>query len=1083
MDFFADVFNWLARLSAKMPAIDFSTYFFVVLGALAALALVIGLTYFGTPAFKLMRASRKISSYLSGADAVDDDNVDDFSSVCFSLKSPAALREAWTQYLGVRFGYPSDVISDSAVLNKELKSVKNVRANLFLGIALIILAFFAFWGFGTLPSAQMSVIHLCGLLLTGVLYIVLVYSGKGQDKRARELFERMQEDLDVKVSLQVEKNYATDVSPLNKLSAMVNEIIARNTAKAVDLSENLIRAESAEEEQEDSQMKLEELLEQVEGKTKAEPQEELYAESNDAALPVAEISEDENAEDAEAVKAENAAEEKDAATAKEKDETSVENDVNIQSSNVPAGVDASLNEAGIAERAKPQSSQDVRAEENALTDEPEGEQPYQGGQDAEGEEEAQDVISNAEISEPEADEEAEEVSQPEPTAEALDETLFADLAKDAGSIADVGENPTDEINEANEADAAEISEASEEPTQEYVSSADGEDGEEAALAENAEKDKLNSEKNASGLDNTVSENGEAREALNEYTRSDAAENVPNAEQFAQEAAASSDETEYNIAEESAEDAARDEITAEPEITESENQTEYFFEAENSENEVQTTDGGTDEVEEQSKDRQSVEKDGDISENEINAEEIDILKAEAESEDAENVLQTEEDDAENTETAEEALNETTKEAFDKASKADGKIKASQEELESPSSEADFNAEEEAFAKEADGEEPNAEAAVQTTEADGKNVEATEADGAGEAVPAEDGGFFEKLKASVQEQGERKVETLETNDTAPSQSAEADASLGQGDDGETENTTTDEGEADMFGKNKKDGQEAVAGNVNDLYVEAEILDDADAENALDDVTVGSYKTEAQGEPLRSSNAQNGAEQAEEAAENAETSVEEPEEKSEAQNKELAAEERETEDAADVLAQGGENASADEIGEEASTTDVSAESEQTNAENDADANGGNSVADGEESETEENTAETDAADIGGGYNEVAASSEEEAAEVNQSDGADGEEEASDGESDYQDPDFGSEIVQELDEYGCPILPQKPSKLLKLSQLTDYMLSLNPSKNMKIKLAMLMIQTYKVFEKKPQDKAVIIECMKKIMASLIKG
>ena len=234
MEFFKKAFNWLAELSSKMPAIDFKTYFIVVVAVIVGIGVIVALTYFGSRARKLIGASKKIEKYLANVDQVDDDNVSDFTAHCFSSKAPQPLRDSWVQYLGVRFGYPSDVVSDGNVYEKVVKKNKDYRSGIYLAIALLVLGFFAFWGFGTLTANEMGVIHFVGLVAIAVVFLVLVIINRKQSKKCLEVFEDMQEDLDAKVNLQVESNYATDSSPLAELSGMVEEIIARNTAKAVD---------------------------------------------------------------------------------------------------------------------------------------------------------------------------------------------------------------------------------------------------------------------------------------------------------------------------------------------------------------------------------------------------------------------------------------------------------------------------------------------------------------------------------------------------------------------------------------------------------------------------------------------------------------------------------------------------------------------------------------------------------------------------------------------------------------------------------------------------------------------------------
>lgn len=234
MEFFEKAFNWLANISARLPKIDFKTYFIVVVAVIVGIGVIIALTYFGSRARKLINASKKIEKYLANVDQIDDDNVSDFTAHCFSSKAPQSLRDSWVQYLGVRFGYPSDIVSDKNVYEKIVKKNKDYRSGIYLAIALIVLGVFAFWGYGTIEAIAMSVVHFVGLVAIGVTYLVLIIINRKQSKRCLEVFEDMQEDLDAKVNFQVESNYATDSSPLAELSGLVEEIIARNTAKAVD---------------------------------------------------------------------------------------------------------------------------------------------------------------------------------------------------------------------------------------------------------------------------------------------------------------------------------------------------------------------------------------------------------------------------------------------------------------------------------------------------------------------------------------------------------------------------------------------------------------------------------------------------------------------------------------------------------------------------------------------------------------------------------------------------------------------------------------------------------------------------------
>lgn len=64
MEFFEKAFNWLAELSSKMPAIDFKTYFIVVVAVIVGIGVIVALTYFGSRARKLIGASKKSKNIL-----------------------------------------------------------------------------------------------------------------------------------------------------------------------------------------------------------------------------------------------------------------------------------------------------------------------------------------------------------------------------------------------------------------------------------------------------------------------------------------------------------------------------------------------------------------------------------------------------------------------------------------------------------------------------------------------------------------------------------------------------------------------------------------------------------------------------------------------------------------------------------------------------------------------------------------------------------------------------------------------------------------------------------------------------------
>lgn len=457
MEFFEKAFNWLAELSSKMPAIDFKTYFIVVVAVIVGIGVIVALTYFGSRARKLIGASKKIEKYLANVDQVDDDNVSDFTAHCFSSKAPQPLRDSWVQYLGVRFGYPSDVVSDGNVYEKVVKKNKDYRSGIYLAIALLVLGFFAFWGFGTLTANEMGVIHFVGLVAIAVVFLVLVIINRKQSKKCLEVFEDMQEDLDAKVNLQVESNYATDSSPLAELSGMVEEIIARNTAKAVD----------AEQEYALEQTPIEALIEE---KTEEEKSAQIEEESADEAL--------------------------------DEEDGTVEQTIDELIASEPQGADEEP--VQVEEQADEQTDEVADEEPVEDTDETVEEEPVQDEETEETEEVEEPVIGEQVEEEPVAEESVEEpAEESEPVAdtetEAVEETV--EEPEEQGSeecpaeerTEEVKEQETESVDEATDDSESEQEEIAEDEdvktaeTEDSVDDVENEDAEETDENEDGEE--------------------------------------------------------------------------------------------------------------------------------------------------------------------------------------------------------------------------------------------------------------------------------------------------------------------------------------------------------------------------------------------------------------------------------------------------------------------------------------------------------------------------------------------------------------------------------------------------------------------
>lgn len=480
VEFFENAFNWLADVSSKLPKIDFQIFFIATVAVLFGLGIVFAFTYLGSKVFKLTKASKKIQKYLEGVDTVDDDNVSDFTAHCFSSKAPQALRDSWVQYLGVRFGYPSDIVSEKNVYDKTVKKNKDYRAGIYLCVSLVLLAIFAFWGYGTLDKIGIGTAQFIGLAVIGLMYLFLILINRAQNKRCLEAFDAMQEDLDAKVNLQVEKNYATDSSPLSELAGMVEEIIARNTSKAIDVDE--------EQETVQEPTPIEALIEQEEQNESVA--EETPVEETEEPTEETPVEETENEVEAEEVQELEPAEETDEAIEPQTEE--VEETEPIQE-------EESVEESAEAEEAQEESAEE-NVEEQPLEEVVEEEQPLDEEQETLEETQEQPI------------EETEEVQEDETAIEDVQEGLVEEDQDAAEEESDENqdiaeqlvEEPVEETQEAEEADE-QVEEVSEESDEEQAPT-DEESTDGVEEVEEAEETYDEAEE-----DETANEDGESEE--------------------------------------------------------------------------------------------------------------------------------------------------------------------------------------------------------------------------------------------------------------------------------------------------------------------------------------------------------------------------------------------------------------------------------------------------------------------------------------------------------------------------------------------------------------------------------------------
>ena len=562
VDFFEKAFQWLAEVSQKLPAVDTNLFFIVVLAVIFGLGIIIAFTLLGSRTRKLFVSARKIRKYLANVDVVDDDNVSDFTAHCFPKNTPQPLRDAWVQYLGVRFGYPSDIVSDGAVYDKFVKKNKDVRSGVFIGVSLVLLALFAFWGYGVLPAEKMGVVHLAALALIGVIYLVLVILARKQNQRCFETFEAMQEDLDAKVNLQIESNFATDSSPLQELNSLVEEIIARNTAKVVD--------------EDDEQTPIEALIEQK-MQEQSEFDDEDEQENIDEIVSAQDEAQEENAQDGDVESddeqrhIDELLQEQEERLEETADEESEETKTSIDEADKQVDeqehIDELLQEQQEELEEKAQEESDETELEIESADETFVEDPQEGEEQSveEQEPEAVDESENAEIEENTQNEEYTEseennVQEEESVEEDVQETAVED-----------GSAEQDTEKEDSVEEAAEEPENTEQDAQTDVAEESAQDESETTQDVESEQDEQSeSEENDESDENIV-------ESENEESADESAENNESDEEVENDAE-SDEETESEESAESDEETESEESESEEEYEDVEGESEEIEEA-------------------------------------------------------------------------------------------------------------------------------------------------------------------------------------------------------------------------------------------------------------------------------------------------------------------------------------------------------------------------------------------------------------------------------------------------------------------------------------------------------------------------
>ncbi|MDD4839391.1 MAG: hypothetical protein PHE93_01800 [Clostridia bacterium] len=259
------IYQAISNFSGNFPAIDTSLLYAILLSAIAFLAVVCGLIFLSTGCYKMQKWSKKIIKYLAMIPSISEENEAYFTKECFGSKCPKNLKESWQSFLNVRFGYPSEIVSENKVFETERK-FSSYPMFLFGTLSLIVIVVIGIMLTSAVALNTLFVGMLIAFAFAVCLEIVLYFAYRFQQKVALTAFRDMQDELDAKILLQNMKEFVADTAGLSEIANELEKIIAKiERVKIPDNYEDLVGDEvEAElvfeaEEIPQSQLKAEEI--------------------------------------------------------------------------------------------------------------------------------------------------------------------------------------------------------------------------------------------------------------------------------------------------------------------------------------------------------------------------------------------------------------------------------------------------------------------------------------------------------------------------------------------------------------------------------------------------------------------------------------------------------------------------------------------------------------------------------------------------------------------------------------------------------------------------------------------------------
>ena len=217
---------------------------------------------------RFIKSCRTISDFSNQSGEINDGNLEQFEAACFDEKTDETFMEGWESFKTARFGYPSEYI-DSVKIKSRFDSSK-FKIALFVtsGALFLIATVFAIYFFvGLGLQSGYDLIPVIVFLVLPVI-LLLSYAFVKPEKKPRETFDLMLEDLDTAVRLQRYVERKIDNRRLYEIEDRIRDVIIAEKTKPIPSKKDQIDKKLREEEalseyEEDLDDIREELLEDL----------------------------------------------------------------------------------------------------------------------------------------------------------------------------------------------------------------------------------------------------------------------------------------------------------------------------------------------------------------------------------------------------------------------------------------------------------------------------------------------------------------------------------------------------------------------------------------------------------------------------------------------------------------------------------------------------------------------------------------------------------------------------------------------------------------------------------------------------